>query len=47
MSWLQVVASRLSGLFRKNKFEGEMDEEFRFHLDMQVEAVVSLLGTRS
>jgi hypothetical protein len=37
MIWLRIMASRLSGLFRKHQSEGEMDEEFRFHLEMQIE----------
>jgi predicted permease len=37
MTWLRILANRLAGLFRKNKSDREMDEEFRFHLEMQIE----------
>jgi hypothetical protein len=37
MSWLRIFAVRLFALFRKNKSEGEMDEELRSHLDMEIE----------
>ncbi len=37
MAWLRVLTSRLTGIFLKDKSDGEMDEEFRFHLDQQIE----------
>jgi predicted permease len=37
MSWPSVVAARLRGLFEQKRREGELDDEVRFHLDMQIE----------
>jgi putative ABC transport system permease protein len=37
MSWATVVAARLRGLFERKRLERELDEEVRFHLEMQVE----------
>jgi predicted permease len=37
MSWARVVASRLRGLLSRKRLERELDEEFRFHLEMQME----------
>ena len=37
MSWASVFASRLQGLFRTKRVERELDEEVRFHLEMQME----------
>src|SRR3989442_1432902 len=37
MSWASVVAARLRGLFEHKRLERELDDEVRFHLEMQVE----------
>ena len=37
MSWSSVAAARLRGLFHRERFERELDEEVRFHLEMQIE----------
>lgn len=37
MSWASVIAARLRGLFERNRLERELDDEIRFHLEMQVE----------
>lgn len=37
MSWAAVVAARLRGLFEHRRMERELDEEVRFHLEMQIE----------
>jgi predicted permease len=37
MSWATVAAARLRGLFGHKRLERELDEEVRFHLDMQIE----------
>ena len=37
MSWASVVAARLRGLFGRKRLERELDEEVRFHLEMQIE----------
>ena len=37
MSWPRLLAARLRGLFSKNRFERELDDEVRFHLEMQAE----------
>lgn len=37
MSWASVVAARLRGLFEHNRLERELDEEVRFHLQMQID----------
>jgi predicted permease len=37
MSWSSVVAARLRGLFEHRRLERELDEEARFHLEMQIE----------
>src|ERR1051326_5240595 len=37
MSWASVLAARLRGLFKHERLEGELDDEVRFHLEMQVE----------
>ena len=36
MSWTRVIAARLRGLFDHNRMERELDDEVRFHLDMQI-----------
>ena len=37
MSWATVVAARLRGLFEHKRLERELEEEVRFHLEMQIE----------
>jgi predicted permease len=37
MSWARVVAARLRGLFEHKRLERELDDEVRFHLEMQIE----------
>ena len=37
MGWLQKVSLRLRALFRRGRVEQEMDDELRFHIDMQTE----------
>src|SRR5947207_7278199 len=37
MSWTSVVSARLLGLFGQKRVERELDEEVRFHVEMQVE----------
>lgn len=37
MSWLSVFGARLRGLFARKRLERELDEEVRFHLEMQLE----------
>ena len=36
MTWLRVFASRLLALFRNRRLEERVDEEVRFHLEMEV-----------
>src|SRR3954467_15579833 len=37
MSWATVLAARLRGLFEHKRLERELEEEVRFHLEMQIE----------
>jgi predicted permease len=37
MSWATVVAARLRGLFEHKRLERELEDEVRFHLEMQIE----------
>jgi putative ABC transport system permease protein len=37
MSWARVVGARVRGLFRRGRLERDLDDEVRFHLDMQIE----------
>lgn len=37
MSWVSVAAARLRGLWEHRRLERELDEEVRFHLEMQTE----------
>jgi hypothetical protein len=37
MSWPSVVASRLRNLFLRNRLDRELEDEVRFHLEMQAE----------
>lgn len=35
MSWVRKLSSRLRALFRKENVERELDDEMRFHLEME------------
>ncbi len=37
MSWGRVVAARLRGLFGHKRLERDLEDEVRFHLEMQIE----------
>jgi predicted permease len=37
MSWASVIAARLRGLFQHERLDTELDDELRFHLEMQIE----------
>src|SRR5215510_15678188 len=37
MSWASVAAARLRRLFEHRRLERELDDEVRFHLEMQIE----------
>src|SRR2546426_50706 len=37
MSWASVVAARLRALFEHKRLERELEDEVRFHLEMQIE----------
>ncbi len=37
MSWRSVAGSRLRALFRRDRLERELDDEVRFHLEMQAD----------
>jgi len=37
MSWARVVTARLRGLFEHKRLDRELDDEVRFHLEMQIE----------
>src|SRR5947199_148593 len=37
MSWAGVLAARLRGLFGHKRLERQLDDEVRFHLEMQIE----------
>ena len=37
MSWATVVSARLRGLFEHTRLERELDDEVRFHVEMQIE----------
>lgn len=37
MSWATVLAARLRGLLQRKRLERDLDEEVRFHLEMQIE----------
>src|SRR6267154_2126836 len=38
--WLYTIPLRLRSLFRRKRVEQELDDEFRFHLERQMEAAV-------
>ncbi len=40
MSWQKAVGERLRSLFRKGRQDADMDEELRFHIDMETEKYV-------
>jgi predicted permease len=44
MSWLEGSRARLRLLFDRRAAESRMDEEFRFHIDMEAEKLVRELG---
>ncbi len=37
MTGLRVLLSQFAGLFRRGKLERDLDDELRFHLEMQAE----------
>src|SRR5438874_8968710 len=37
MSWPHVFAARLRGMCERKRLEHELDDEVRFHLEMQIE----------
>ena len=37
MSWVRVAVARFRGLFGHKRFERDLDDEVRFHLEMQAE----------
>jgi putative ABC transport system permease protein len=37
MTWYRVVVERLRSLFRKDRRDADMEEEIRFHIDMETE----------
>lgn len=37
MSWVSVVTARLRSLFEHRRSERNLDDEVRFHLEMQME----------
>ena len=40
MEWLRIVASRLTGMFRKRNLDGELDTELRAHIDALTEEYI-------
>ncbi|MFT5325704.1 MAG: putative ABC transport system permease protein, partial [Planctomycetaceae bacterium] len=40
MSWLQQIIVRLRSIIHREEFETELDDEIRFHIDMQTEQLV-------
>ncbi len=40
MRWARTLARRIQGLFRKDRLDGVLDEEVRFHLEMETERLV-------
>ena len=41
MSWMRGVLTRLRETFSRGRFEAELDEEIRFHIEREVERLVS------
>src|SRR5690348_1740353 len=37
MSWISVASARVRGLFKHKLLERELDDEVRFHLQMQID----------
>jgi len=37
MEWLRIFGARLRGLFGKRQLDGDLDAEFRAHLEMLTE----------
>lgn len=44
MRWIDAIRTRLGLLFRRRAVEERMDEEFRFHIDMETERLVREQG---
>ena len=40
LEWFQEVGPRVANIFRRSQLESEVDEELRFHLEMQIEQYV-------
>ena len=40
MSWIHAARTRLRLLFARRAAEARMDDEFRFHIDMETERLV-------
>ncbi len=40
LDWFQEAGSRVANVFRRSQLESEVDEELRFHLEMQIEQYV-------
>lgn len=40
LDWIQEAGSRVANVFRRSQLESEVDEELRFHLEMQIEQYV-------
>ena len=40
LDWFQEMGSRVANVFRRSQLESELDEELRFHLEMQIEQYV-------
>ena len=39
--WIYTVPLRLRSIFRRSQVEGELDEEFRFHLELRIEQEIA------
>lgn len=40
LDWFQEIGSRVANVFRRSELESDLDEELRFHLEMQIEQYV-------
>jgi macrolide transport system ATP-binding/permease protein len=40
LDWFQEVGSHVANVFRRSELESEVDDELRFHLEMQIEQYV-------
>ena len=47
MRWMRKVSNRCKALFFNGKHERELDEEMRFHLDMEIEKNLALGMTQA